>query len=264
MLTHGLGVTTQMRIQEALALLNLTWHDRQNVAVIKRAWKQTIFDVHPDRCARTDANEHAQKVNEAKDCLLHQSDNSVSFESIIEELEKKQREAKLEREKLERQKAANTQAREEEIRRPTKVKDQRKHETDKKEAVNRQWANHMKEADEFYERMMQARRERYAKNRRKRADGSRVHRKLESYSDGLTLVNEMKDFFKTGFETKNEHVFMSDVVELWVRSRKQTSDLEKRLFHRHAKKLMAATWPTARYTKHSNKWSFYGLAAKHE
>jgi hypothetical protein len=235
-----------MRVQEALNLLNLTWHDRQNIAVIKRAWKQTIFDVHPDRSARIDAKEHAQKVNEAKDCLLDQFDNSRSFESIKEELEKKAREDK------------------EELKRQTKANEQSKQETDKKEATDRQWAHHMREADEFYERMMQARRERYAKNRKKRADGSRVHRKLESYTDGLTLVNEMKHFFKTGFETKNKHVFMSDVIELWVRSREQTSDLEKRLFHRHAKKLMAVTWPTARYTKHHNKWSFYGLAAKHE
>jgi len=105
-------------------------------------------------------------------------------------------------------------------------------------------------------------RERYTKNRRKRAEGSRIHRKIEDYPEGKALVEDMKTFFKDSFISESAYVSMADIMLLFVKSRENTSDLEKRLFHRHAKRLFAAAWPSAHYTKHSNKWTFYGVAMK--
>ena len=72
----------------------------------------------------------------------------------------------------------------------------------------------------------------------------------------------MKTFFKDSFISESAYVSMADIMLLFVKSRENTSDLEKRLFHRHAKRLFAAAWPSAHYTKHSNKWTFYGVAMK--
>jgi len=105
-------------------------------------------------------------------------------------------------------------------------------------------------------------RERYTKNRRKRAEGSRIHRKIEDYPEGKALVEDMKTFFKDSFISESAYVSMADIMLLFVKSRENTSDLEKRLFHRHAKRLFAAAWPSAHYTKHSNKWTFYGVTMK--
>ena len=116
--------------------------------------------------------------------------------------------------------------------------------------------------NEMNQKAEQDRRECYTKNRRKRAEGSRIHRKIEDYPEGKALVEDMKTFFKDSFISESAYVSMADIMLLFVKSRENTSDLEKRLFHRHAKRLFAAAWPSAHYTKHSNKWTFYGVAMK--
>lgn len=45
----------------------------------------------------------------------------------------------------------------------------------------------------------EARRERYARNRKKRAAGSRAHRSIGDYTEGAALVKEMEDFFQSQF-----------------------------------------------------------------
>lgn len=129
-------------------------------------------------------------------------------------------------------------------------------------AKEKEQAEAQKKLDELWEKARQAQRERYVRNRKKRAEGSRIHRRIEDYSEGKALIEDMKSFFKNNFTSKAEHVSMADIMNLFVKSRSNTTDLERRLFHRHAKRLFAAAWPYARYTKHFNKWSFYGVAPK--
>ena len=131
-------------------------------------------------------------------------------------------------------------------------------------AMEKEKADYQRHLDELRAKAKQAQRERYTRNRKKRAEGSRVHRKIEDYPEGKALMEEMKTFFKDKFTSKDEHVSMADILRLFVKSRDNTTDLEKRLFHRHAKRLFAAAWPRARYTKHFNKWTFYGVTAKKE
>jgi len=128
--------------------------------------------------------------------------------------------------------------------------------------VEKEKAAFEQKCNEIYERAQQAWRERYSKNRKKRAEGSRVHRNVENYPEGKALTEEMKSFFKNRFVSKMEYVAMADMMDLFTKSRDNTSELEKRLFHRHARRLFAATWPYAQYTKHFNKWTFYGVAVK--
>ena len=129
-------------------------------------------------------------------------------------------------------------------------------------AYEKEKAAFEQKCNEMHEKARQARRERYAEKRKKRAEGSRVHRKVEDYPEGKALIEEMKTLFKNRFVSKIEHVSMADMMDLFVKSRDSTSDLEKHLFHRHARRLFAAAWPDARYTKHFNKWTFYGVAFK--
>jgi len=205
-----------MQIHAALTLLGLCWSDHNNTQAIKKAWKQKVLSVHPDKSTSHTANEQTQQLNNAKDVLLAQT------EDLLDKLEQQ---AEEERAAYEKEKAVFEQ-----------------------------------KCNEIYEKAQQARHERYTQKRKKRAEGSRVHRKVEDYPEGKALIEEMKTLFKNRFVSKEEHVSMADIMDLFVKSREITTDLEKHLFHRHARRIFAATWPYARYTKHFNKWSFYGVA----
>jgi DnaJ-class molecular chaperone len=129
-------------------------------------------------------------------------------------------------------------------------------------AAEKEKAAYEQELEEMKRKAKQDQRDRYTKNRKKRVEGTRIHRKIEDYPEGKALIEEMTTFFKDNFVSKCEHVSMADMMDLFTKSRDNTSDLEKRLFHRHARRLFVATWPYARYTKHFNKWTFYGVALK--
>jgi hypothetical protein len=47
-----------------------------------------------------------------------------------------------------------------------------------------------------------ARRERYSRNRKKRAPGTRVHRKTGSCQYGMALIEELNKFFQTKLVSK--------------------------------------------------------------
>ena len=123
------------------------------------------------------------------------------------------------------------------------------------------------EASEKEQKAAQAQHKHCAKKRKKRAEGSRVHRKIQDYTEGKALIEEMETFFMDSFISNPEYVSLADIMHLFMKSRKKitsdlASDLDKRLFHRHARRLFAAAWPSTHYTKHRNKWSFYGVAIK--
>lgn len=213
-----------MLTSEALACLGLTWDVRTNPDAICQAWKQKIKSSHPDKSTSLGATQWVQKLNQAKDVLLsHFEDPENKIQQEAEEERKAQ-----EKEEIAAKKLLDEQAQYEKEQQALKAE-------------------------------QQARRERYAKNRKKRAEGTRMHRRIEEYEDGRALVDEMRSFFKSYFVGKPAYMFMSQIMDLFIKSRDNTSELEKRLFHRHARRIFAATWPNAHYTKKQNKWSFYGI-----
>ena len=195
-----------MRTDEALALLGLSWRERDDKDAIRAAWKRKIRGAHPDRNASVHATRNAQILNEAKDVLLKM------FEDVVD---KKQREDEEER-----------RARE-------------------AEALQAQFKN-----DETT-----------------RGTRGRVHRKLENYPEGRALIEEMKMFFKNNFVLRSyddfsDRLLVSDIMELFIQSRDQTSEVQRRLFQRHAKKMFQTIWPNAKYFQYSGKRCFLFMGIK--
>ena len=116
------------------------------------------------------------------------------------------------------------------------------------------------------EMILKSRRERCKKNlkkRRKRLPSARIHRKLSEYSEGRYLVNEIKSFFRDNFmlEASNQ-LEVSDIQDLFVRSRDHTTDLEINIFKRHGKRIFIETWPTSTYSRKKFKRCFLHVRAK--
>ncbi len=110
--------------------------------------------------------------------------------------------------------------------------------------------------------MKEERRERYARNRRKRAPDARVHRKIEEYKEGKELVKEMRTFFRAGFvENSQNKLPVQAVLDLFVKSRPvPTSELELNLYKRHSKRLFQEAWPNAVCSTLGNKRCYWNVA----
>ena len=113
------------------------------------------------------------------------------------------------------------------------------------------------------EMSLERRRERYTKNRRRRLPSARVHKSLNSYKEGRDLVNEMKNFFRDNFmlEASNQ-LKVSDIQDLFVKTRYHTTQLEINLFKRNSKKIFIETWPTSIYSRKKDKRCFLHVRAK--
>ena len=117
-----------------------------------------------------------------------------------------------------------------------------------------------KRLSDLFEEIRQKQRERFIKNRRKRAADTRPHRKTSESEQGTALVEELSRFFSDNFIQKPEgHMYMFQAKELFFKARGRASGLDKRLFHRHARSLLIAAWPCARYIKHKKRWGFLGI-----
>ncbi len=101
------------------------------------------------------------------------------------------------------------------------------------------------------------------KKRGKRAPEARVHRKTEDRGENRKMVQEMKTFFQERFTSyRHTTVMVSDVLDLFVKSRDHTSDLEINLFKRHSKKLFMAAWPEAIYYSSYTKRCYMHVRVK--
>ena len=215
-----------MQIFEALFLLGLSSNDRENKEAIRAAWKKKIYDAHPDRNSSPNTLKLAQALNEAKDVLLGSS------ESEFDRLSREIREENL---------------------------------------AKKRAAEQSKSAFEEFiyqqeEKEKERRRERYNKNRKKRAPESRVHRKIESYPEGKALIEEMKSFFQEHLivhTTSQKIVFVCDILQHFIQSRERNvSDSEKRLFQRHANRIIQIFFPRALYSRFKNKRGFQYITLK--
>ena len=113
------------------------------------------------------------------------------------------------------------------------------------------------------EKILESRRERYSKNRRKRLPSARIHKKLTDYKEGRDLVNEMRNFFQNNFmlEARNQ-LEVSDIQDLFVKSRYHTTELEINLFRRHSKRMFIETWPMSTYSRKKFKRCFLHVRVK--
>lgn len=228
---------------EAMTILGLTYKESLDVHAIRRTWKIHIMKVHPDKnqMSGDDATRQTQRVNEAKDILIARIKEQGQDSHAAEE-ERLARERKAQAEEKARQQARQAE--------------------EKARQQERQ-AAWDQECAELQKKMKEAQRERYLKNRRKRAPEARVHRKIEDYKEGLDLINEMKRFFQDNFKNDTcNKILVNDILDLFIKSRNQTSDLEKNLFKRHSKRIFLAIWPNARCSTLKNKFCYMYVAIK--
>jgi hypothetical protein len=225
-----------MDIGVALAVLGFSRYSVLDAEIIKKAWKARIAKVHPDKNSSPGALKSSQMLNEAKDVLMGTLD--VLFESKQMQAEEEERLAK------------------------------QKEKEDAHQAFLRKFEQ---DCDAHWEKVRAFKRANYARNRKPRAAGSRIHKKIEDYQEGKALINRIKDFFAKCFEEKSgAHTLCSELLDCFVKSNveedkekdKATATLEQRLFVRHAKRLFLAQWPRAKYTLYKNQRCYLNVALK--
>lgn len=283
-----------MHFFTALAILGLPRYEKANVDTVRRAWKIKIAKVHPDKNHGPNALILSQKINEAKDVLLE------ALKGENEDAEKKERDKRDE--EMARQKEVfqklvrerQRQAEEREILARERERKQMEAEERERVARERERVAAAKEAEEKAaaakeaediakkkqqeEDMMRVKREEeearelkranFVKNRRPRAPGSRIHKKIEDYKEGRDLIEEFKAFFTSNVnEKEGSRVFCRDLFNAFTKSRKDqggvvTTKLEMELFWRHGKRLFMTLFPNCKYTayKHQRCYLHVGFA----
>ena len=225
--------------------------DMNNAAAVNRAWKHKIRAAHPDRNRSASATAASQRLNEAKDCLLRRFGPE----------EQKRRDADEERE------ARDRQTRAEEAAAAEKLRAEREALAEKLRAEQEALAEKLRaEREANAERLEREKAVRHAnqvRNRRKRAEGARVHASITSYAAGRDLVAEMRRFVGDRFqEQAGAALPVREVLALFLKSRERTSELETNLFKRHAKRLFLAAWPASRYASVKHQRCFLHVGAK--
>ena len=224
-----------MLLFEAMDVLGLSFSELSDESAIRRMWKLRIKKAHPDKNQGEDTTELTQRLNEAKDMLLDRVATSTEYTSHYDRAKTAAAEAQRQAEK---ERAAEGQ---------------RQAEKDRFE----------EECDALYKKMREVRRERYAKNRKKRAPGSRIHRKIDAHEEGRVFVEEMQHFFRDRFTSEpHNKLLVCDILDLFVKSRGATSELELNLFKRHSKKQFLASWPDSGYSTLKNKRCFLHVAVR--
>jgi len=283
-----------MHFFTALAILGLPRYEKANVDTVRRAWKIKIAKVHPDKNHGPNALILSQKINEAKDVLLE------ALKGENEDAEKKERDKRDE--EMARQKEVfqklvrerQRQAEEREILARERERKQMEAEERERVARERERVAAAKEAEEKAaaakeaediakkkqqeEDMMRVKREEeearelkranFVKNRRPRAPGSRIHKKIEDYKEGRDLIEEFKAFFTSNVnEKEGSRVFCRDLFNAFTKSRKDqggvvTTKLEMEMFWRHGKRLFMTLFPNCKYTayKHQRCYLHVGFA----
>lgn len=227
-----------MLSMEAMDLLGLTLQTYRDVAAINAAYKAKIREVHPDKNGTPLATARTQALNEAKQTLLE-----FTPEYLLNSIEKVRRDAEdeLAARRVERE-ASERQA---ERAREAQVEARRLYE----EKINQMMA-----------RVEAARRERFIKNRRKRAAGTRAHRPTSSNPELTKLNDDMTAFFKASFASspsKRDHVLSQDVASLFIASREgNISKLERDWFRQHCKTVLLRVFPAVQAVRREGKHAF--------
>jgi curved DNA-binding protein CbpA len=245
---------------EARLILELSIKDSMNPAMLNRVWRQKVRLVHPDKnnALGKSATEQTQVLNEARDVLISLLHNPMEKirqdaenEKNAREKEKTELEATREREVEEKKRQGQFEAR---VKRE-KVK------ADLKAA--RQVVRAQKKEQKALEK--QTKREHYEMNRRRRAPGTRMHRGIWGYKEGRALEKEFRTFFQNNFmHAPSKRVFYSDMLEMFIKSRDNTTELEKNLFRIHTRRLLFEAVPEAYHTAYTNRRCFLHVSEKNK
>jgi hypothetical protein len=174
-----------------------------------------------------------------------------------------------ERDEYIKAKQAKRREEEEEARRQQAQRDeaikqkQREDEEARRQQAEREAEAIKKKQREDMEKEM--RRERYSRNRKKRAAGTREHRRTNDYKEGKEFVEEIKMFFTENFEPSEmirDRVYFSEIMDLFNASRDQTTKLKQNFFRRHTKQLFLLVFPSAIYSMHKNRRCFSKICGK--
>ena len=278
-----------MHFFTALAILGLSRYEKANIDTVRKAWKIKIAKVHPDKNHGPNALILSQKINEAKDVLLE------ALKGENEDAEKKERDKRDE--EMARQKEVfqklvrerQRQAEEREI--LARERERKQMEAEERERVARErervaaakeaeekaaakeaeYIAKKKQQEEMKKREVDVARElkraNFVKNRRPRAPGSRIHKKIEDYKEGRDLIEEFKAFFTSNVnEKEGSRVFSRDLFNAFTKSRKDrggvVTKLEMEMFWRHGKRLFMTLFPNCKYTayKHQRCYLHVGFA----
>jgi curved DNA-binding protein CbpA len=255
-----------MHVSDALVFLGLKWPDMSNKALINSAWRKKIKIDHPDKNLESaDATVLAQRVNEARDTLFNFHEDRTKKKQREDEEE---RVARAKDEETKRQQRQQQHAQQEEAWRQQQQKEEaekeearhQKEEADREEA-KRQQHQREQEKDEI-------RRERFIRNRKKRAAGTRAHKKMDDYKEGREFIEEMQTFFKDKFYAAPDFltgalVYFEDIVQLFTTTReKQTTEVEKNWFRLHTKRIFLHIFPSATCSNHKNRRCFKNIVVK--
>jgi curved DNA-binding protein CbpA len=248
---------------DAVEVLGLKYPDNRDISAINRAWRHLVKHTHPDKNAS--GMIMTQRLNEARDILLA---------SMEDEYAKKQREDEEERIASARDEAKRQQAahyayiKRKHAERDEYIKAKQAKRREEEEEARRQQAKRKEEEEEA--RRQQAQREEAIRKQKEAECKSkkpvrlvRLHRKADQYPQGKELIEEMQKFFKNSFTSfSNNKLFVTEILELFIKSRDQTTDLEKNLFKRHSKKLFLSAWPSAVYFMYKNQRCFLNVGVK--
>jgi hypothetical protein len=219
----------------ALSVLGFSLFSVLDADVINKAWRTRIRRVHPDKNSNPGALKSSQMLNEAKDVLMGTlDDDDDSSESETMQAEEDERIAKHKDQEAARQASLH---------------------------------KYEEECDAHWERVRAMRRANHARNRKPRAPGSRIHRRVESYDEGKALIKRIKDVFLKCFEERQgAHILCSELLDFFTKPDHEggaaATSLEQRLFVRHAKRLFLAQWPNAQYTLHKNQRCYLNVCIK--
>ena len=209
-----------LQTEEAMQILGLTLDESHNESKIKEAWKQLIKQANEAKNTLLDSYEKKCREDEEERVIHERLEAEVQARRLVEE------EAMLQAEAEERRltELALIKKRQQEI------QDQRK-------------------ADKH---------ERQIRNRRKRLPTARAHRSINNNPEGTALFEEIQKFFQDKFKKAyGSKLFTADILDLFIKSRDNTSILELNLFKRHAKKLFLVAWPSAVYSSSNSKRCFH-------
>ena len=271
----------------ALTTLDISVVEVLTAARVNSAWKAKIKAVHPDKnpgAAQAAATALSQKYNDARDTLLKHLQNpedAVAKKAMDEEYER----AAVERDKaIAKAKAAAAAAAKADAgaakaaaatakaaaaaakaAAATKAAEDAAAAKAAEEAAAAKAAEAAAAATEAAAtEAAEAAAEAAAgkKKRRRRAPGSRLHRKVDSYDDGKLLLQSMRQYFLETYSynaSAGSRVMVSDILEGFMNFRPSTTRAESNLFQRHSKVILMETMPGVSYSKYKDKRCFVRL-----
>lgn len=251
-----------MDFDTAIRILHIDADMAKNRKDIVRAYRKQMLRSHPDKSSDPCSHEEAQRINEAKETLLSLIDQHVDDEPD-QDLTEEQQDAK----NIEKVKAWVTEmdfATEEQIvnfnrwyiRTVNLMSQQPGHCATRVCAfqdATREYYN------KFYEFR---RRKRFTAGRRKRAEGSRVHRKIDSHNEGRCLMRDIVNFVKERLSMSSGSKLSVQVLpRLFQQFRPTASAEEMALFQRHCKRVILQEFPGVQYKRSGQLYCYWGIDA---